>query len=71
MEEIKVRAGGHWSSTTSGEPLWPPAFAPPAPTAVPIGEQRVLAVLSTTIVEHRRVRSLVFSRETWLVGAGT
>ncbi len=35
----------------------------------PIGDQRVLAVLATTIVEQRRVRSFVQARARWLTGA--
>jgi len=37
----------------------------------PIGEQRVLAVLSATTVEQRLVRSFVQARAQWLTGAAT
>ena len=37
----------------------------------PIGEQRVLAVLSATTVEQRLVRSFVQARAEWLTGAAT
>ncbi len=35
----------------------------------PIGGERVLAVIATTTVEQRRVRSFVQARATWLAGA--
>jgi predicted regulator of Ras-like GTPase activity (Roadblock/LC7/MglB family) len=34
----------------------------------PIGDERVLAVLATTTVDQRRVRSFVQARATWLIG---
>ena len=35
----------------------------------PMGDERVLAVLATTTVEQRRVRSFVQARASWLAGA--
>ena len=37
----------------------------------PVGDQRVLAVLSATTVEQRQVRSFVQAHATWLAGAAT
>ena len=35
----------------------------------PLGDERVLAVMASTSVEQRRVRSFVQARTTWLSGA--
>lgn len=37
----------------------------------PVGDQRVLAVLSATTVEQRRVRAFVQAHAAWLAGAAT